>query len=73
MAGCEVIDHRTYATLIAAERVFVWEDGERLPVAGAYDADGDECDLDDAVFCVAGPDKDGLFAHIDMTLQPVIQ
>jgi hypothetical protein len=68
-----MIDHRTYATLIASERVFVCDDGERLPVAGAYDADGDECDIAEAVWCVAGPDKDGLFAQIDMTSQPVIQ
>jgi hypothetical protein len=68
-----MIDYKTYMTLFMSERVFVGEDGERLPVAVAVDADGDECDLEDAVWCTAGPDKDGLYAQIDMTEQPVLQ
>lgn len=47
--------------------VAITEDGQELPVTNSFDADGDECDLEDAVSCVAGPDKDGLWVSIDLT------
>lgn len=43
----------------------ITEDGQSLPVAHYFDADGEDCDFDDAVTCVAGPDKDGLWLTID--------
>lgn len=51
--------HRTRAIAIT-------EDGQKLPVTNSFDSDGDECDLADAVACVAGPDKDGLWLSIDL-------
>jgi hypothetical protein len=63
---------KVYMTLIIDERVFVGEDGERLPVAVAVDADGEDCDLADAVWCTAGPDRNGLYAQIDMTQKPTV-
>lgn len=62
-----------YLTLLAAEMVFVSDDGsERLPVVSAVDDAGEECAIEAAVWCVAGPDKDGLFAQIDMSKQPMM-
>lgn len=43
------------------------EDGQVLPVTNAFDADGDDCDIADAVTCVAGPDKDGNWLTIDFS------
>ena len=49
-----------------ALRVAVTEDGQELPVTNMFDGDGDETDdVDAAVTCVAGPDKDGLWLTID--------
>lgn len=45
--------------------VVVMEDGQELPVVDAFDDNGDNCDIDDAVVCVAGPDADGLWVTID--------
>ena len=64
---------KTYMTLVISDRVFIGEDGERLPVVAAVDKYGEECDLSDAAWCQAGPDKDGLYAQIDMSSQPVLQ
>ncbi len=44
------------------------EDGQELPITHAFDDDGDDCDLDDAVACVAGPDKDGMWLQIDLRM-----
>lgn len=41
------------------------EDGQALPVTNWFDEWGEDCDADDAVTCVAGPDKDGLWLTID--------
>ena len=46
--------------------IAITEDGQELPVTNSFDRDGDECDLDDAVACVAGPDKDGFWLSIDL-------
>lgn len=46
--------------------VAITEDGEEIPVTDAFDEDGDDCDLEDAVACTAGPDKDGLWLTIDL-------
>lgn len=46
--------------------VVITEDGQELPIANAFDSDGDDCDIEDAVVCVAGPDKDGLWLNIDL-------
>ena len=46
--------------------VAITEDGQELPIVAACDEDGDDCDLEDAVVCTAGPDKDGLWLSIDL-------
>ncbi len=47
----------------------ITEDGQTLPITNMFDADGDECDdVDDAVTCVAGSDKDGLWLSIDFSV-----
>ena len=33
---------------------------------GTQDEDGDDCDPEDAVACVAGPDRDGMWVSIDL-------
>ena len=33
--------------------------------SNAFDEDGDDCDPEDAVACVAGPDRDGMWVSID--------
>ena len=42
------------AMVNVAARIAVMEDGQELPVTNAFDEDGDECDPEDAVACVAG-------------------
>lgn len=48
-------------------RVVVTEDGQELPITNFFDADGEDCDFDEAVTCVAGPDRDGLWLTIDFS------
>ncbi len=48
-----------------ARKTVVMEDAQELPITNFFDSDGDDCDFDDAVTCVAGPDKDGLWVTID--------
>ena len=48
--------------------VALTEDGQELPITNAFDDDGDDCDLEDAVACVAGPDKDGMWLQIDLRM-----
>ena len=38
-----------------------------FPVVSWFDADGDECEPEDALACVAGPDNDGLWMTIDLS------
>lgn len=45
-------------------RTAVMEDGQCLPITDVFDEDGDDCDLEDAVACVAGPDKNGMWVTI---------
>lgn len=47
--------------------LFITEDGEELEIVSAFDDDGDDCELEDAVACVAGPDSDGNWWTIDLT------
>ena len=47
--------------------IAITEDGQELPITNAFDGYGEDCDLGDAVACVAGPDKDGLWLSIDLT------
>ena len=49
------------------EGIAFTEDGQSLPVTHWLDSDGDDCDPDDAVAVVAGPDRDGLWLRIDMS------
>lgn len=49
-----------------ARGVAVLDNGERLPITNWFDFDGDECDPDDAVSVVAGPDRDGFWYAIDL-------
>ena len=44
----------------------IMEDGQELPITNAFDDDGDDCDAADAVACVAGPDRDGMWVSIDL-------
>lgn len=37
----------------------ILDDGTELPVTNWFDDDGDECDPDDAITCIAGTDEDG--------------
>ena len=46
--------------------VAMMEDGRELPITNAFDDDGDDCDLTEAVACVAGPDRDGMWVSIDL-------
>lgn len=54
------------AMINVALGVAVMEDGQELPVTNAFDEDGDDCDPEDAVACVAGPDRDGMWVSIDL-------
>lgn len=53
------------ASIHLESKAAILEDGQILQIVEAFDDDGDDCDLDDAVVCVAGPDKDGMFLTID--------
>ena len=46
--------------------VAIMEDGQELPITDAFDDDGDDCEATDAVTCVAGPDRDGMWVSIDL-------
>ncbi len=46
--------------------IAITEDGQELPITDAFDEDGDDCDLEDAVACTAGPDRDGFWLSIDL-------
>lgn len=49
-----------------ALKIAITEDGQSLPITNLIDSNGDECDdVDEAVTCVAGPDKDGMWRVID--------
>jgi hypothetical protein len=53
--------------------VAMTEDGQELPITSAFDDDGDDCDLADAVACVAGPDKDGMWLTINLAMFEGVQ
>ena len=55
------------AMINVALGVAIMEDGQELPITNAYDDGGDDCDAADAVACVAGPDRDGMWVSIDLT------
>lgn len=55
------------ACIHLTRRVAITEDGQEMPVTHFFDANGDDCDCDEAVSCVAGPDKDGLWLQIDLS------
>lgn len=54
------------ACINVKQRIAITEDGQELPITHCFDSDGDDCDSDDAVTVVAGPDRDGLWLRIDM-------
>ncbi len=54
------------AMIHLARAIAITEDGQELPITNSFDSDGDECDLDEAVACVAGPDKGGYWLSIDL-------
>lgn len=56
------------AMINVTQGVALTEDGQILPITNSYDEDGDDCDPAEAVACVAGPDKDGLWLSIDLRL-----
>jgi hypothetical protein len=43
----------------------ITEDGQVLSIVAAFDDDGEDCQLEDASGCVAGPDAYGMFLTID--------
>ena len=49
-------------------RVAVMEDGQVLAVTNFIDAHGEECEVDEAIICVAGPDKDGMWVTFDFSV-----
>ena len=54
------------ACISRSRMVAVTEDGQELPITNLFDQFGDDCaDVDEAVSCVAGPDRDGLWLSID--------
>jgi hypothetical protein len=46
--------------------IAIMEDGQELPITNVFDDDGDDCDIADAVACVAGPDRAGKWVSIDL-------
>jgi hypothetical protein len=54
------------AMINCARAVAITEDGQELPVVASFDGDGDDCNLEDAVACTAGPDRDGKWLAIDL-------
>lgn len=55
-----------------AGAVAVLDNGERLPITNWFDLDGDECEPDDAISVVAGPDRNGFWYAIDLEqFQPI--
>lgn len=44
------------------QRVAVLADGARVPITDFFDADGDDCLLEEAVMFVCGSDETGWFA-----------
>ena len=54
------------AMINVAMGVAIMEDGQELPITNAYNEDGDECAPEDAVACVAGPDRGGMWVRIDL-------
>lgn len=56
------------AMINVARGVALTEDGQILPITNSSDEGGDDCDPAEAVACVAGPDKDGLWLSIDLRL-----
>lgn len=46
--------------------IVIMEDGQELPITDAFDDNGEDCEPGDAVSCVAGPDRDGMWVSIDL-------
>ena len=52
-----------------SERIAVTEDGQHLPITNLMDEWGDETeDSGKAVFCVAGPDRHGMWVSVDLAV-----
>lgn len=48
-------------------RLVLMDDDSFVPITNLLDAHGDECDIDDALAAVAGPDGDGQWHSVDLT------
>lgn len=46
--------------------IAIMEDGQELPITNSFDDDGDDCEPSEAVACVAGPDRNGMWVTIDL-------
>lgn len=46
--------------------VILLNDGKTYPITNWFDADGDDCEPDEAEFAVAGPDSDGKWYTIEL-------
>ncbi len=54
------------ATINTALALAITEDGQELPLVDGFGEDGQKCDIEDAVACTAGPDRDGKWLAIDL-------
>lgn len=49
-----------------ALKIAMTDDGQMVAITDAFDSYGDDCDIKDAVSCVAGPDRDGNYLSINL-------
>lgn len=52
--------------IILSMQLAVMTNGDKLPVTNWFDDCGEECEPNDAVWCVAGPDHEGYWYTIDL-------
>lgn len=52
---------RDIALIDHDKRILVFDDGASLPITHYFDIEGDDCEPDDAVSCVAGADGQGWY------------
>ena len=49
------------------DAIAILSSGGAIPITNWLDASGDECEADDAMVAVAGPDADGRWFSIDLS------
>lgn len=55
------------ASINRTESIVLLCDGGSVDITHWFDCFGDECEPDDAISCVAGPDPAGLWYSIDLS------